>query len=294
MFLGVVQTLLETGSIRFLFNANFTYTLQTILKFAYPANSLASISLGVDLVQSAIVVLAVLVLAVSMVYFITNKLLPEDIAIVISHNHIDHVAGISGIGEFMLEFYPHSKIKLFMSDTSEKYCDWYYNILKKYSSVFEVQVIDENFEFEFADFNVKFCKTNHCEDKIKSFATKISCDYNSFVYTSDIASVDNELKKFIKNSNVVMVEAGNPIKRIRTLPGYHGNTKDNVYEVLNSGVNNVYLTHLKGCFDESDYINSLYEDTREYVNVIGTETGFDIFTGVILQEYTKKVSALLA
>ncbi len=74
MFLGVVQTLLETGSIRFLFNANFTYTLQTILKFAYPANSLASISLGVDLVQSAIVVLAVLVLAVSMVYFITNKL----------------------------------------------------------------------------------------------------------------------------------------------------------------------------------------------------------------------------
>ena len=227
-------------------------------------------------------------------YFITNKLLPEDIAIVISHNHIDHVAGISGIGEFMLEFYPHSKIKLFMSDTSEKYCDWYYNILKKYSSVFEVQVIDENFEFEFADFNVKFCKTNHCEDKIKSFATKISCGYNSFVYTSDIASVDNELKKFIKNSNVVMVEAGNPIKRIRTLPGYHGSTKENVYEVLNSGVKNVYLTHLKGCFDESDYINSLYEDTREYVNVIGTETSFDIFTGFISQEYTKKVSALLA
>lgn len=227
-------------------------------------------------------------------YFITNNLLPEDIAIVISHNHIDHVAGVIGIGDFMLEFYPHSKIKLFMSDTSEKYYDWYYNILKKYNSVFDVEVIDEKLEFEFADFNVEFCKTNHCEDKIKSFATKISYDKNSFVYTSDIASVNDKLKKFIKNSNVVMLDSGNPIKRIKTLPGYHGNTKNNVYEVLNSGVTNVYLTHLKGCFDEKDYINSINKDTRNFVNVIGKETYFNIFTGVTTQEYTRRVSALLA
>ena len=74
LFLGVVQTLLETGSIRFLFNANFTYVLQMLLKFGYPANSLASIVLGVDTLKSVLIVLAVLVLAVSMVYVITNKL----------------------------------------------------------------------------------------------------------------------------------------------------------------------------------------------------------------------------
>lgn len=227
-------------------------------------------------------------------YFITNNLLPEDIAIVISHNHIDHVAGVSAIGDFMLEFYPHSKIKLFMSETSEKYYDWYYNILKKYSSVFDVDVIDEKLEFEFADFNVKFCKTNHCEDRIKSFATKISYGNNSFVYTSDIASVDDKLKKFIKNSNVVMIDSGNPIRRIKTLSGYHGNTRNNVYEILNTGVNNIYLTHLKGCFDDNDYVSSLNEDVRSFVNVIGTETSFNIFTGATLREYTGKVPAMLA
>lgn len=227
-------------------------------------------------------------------YIICNNLSPEDIAIVISHNHIDHVAGINGIGDFMLEFFPHSRIKLFMSDTSEKYYDWYNNILEKYGSVFDIQVIDENFEFNFDDLNVKFCKTNHCEDKIKSFATKVSYGYNSFVYTSDVASVDDKLKNFIKNSNVVMIDAGNPVRRIKTLSGYHGSTKDNVYEVLNSGVDSVYLTHLKGCFDVSDYINSLYDDTKDFVSIVDGKTDFNIFTGTQLQEYIKKVSALIA
>ena len=74
MFLGVVQKLLETGNIRFLFNSNFTNVLQTLLKFTYPANSLASIVLGVDLLKSVLVVVAVLVLAVMAIYFITNRL----------------------------------------------------------------------------------------------------------------------------------------------------------------------------------------------------------------------------
>lgn len=72
--LGVVQRLLETGNIKFLFNMQFITTLQTILKYSYPANSLASIVLGVDFRQSLLIVAAVIVLAVTFVYLITKRL----------------------------------------------------------------------------------------------------------------------------------------------------------------------------------------------------------------------------
>ena len=42
-FLGIIQQLLETGSIKFLFNETFTNRLQTILAYAYPANALTNI-----------------------------------------------------------------------------------------------------------------------------------------------------------------------------------------------------------------------------------------------------------
>ena len=47
--LEIIQTLLETGNIKFLFNEKFIVTVQKILNISYPANSLASITLGQDL-----------------------------------------------------------------------------------------------------------------------------------------------------------------------------------------------------------------------------------------------------
>ena len=219
-------------------------------------------------------------------------ILPENITIVISHNHIDHVAGLFSIGDFMIENFLNRKIKVYMSDTSEKFYDWYGKVLKKYSSVFEVSVLDENSKFYFCDMCVEFCKTNHCEDKIKSYAIKISSNYSSFVYTSDIASVDNKLKRFISNTDVVMVDSGNPVKRIKTLSGYHGITKENVYNILEKSVRKVCLTHIKGCFSTQDYINSLYPDTKEYVSVVKSNNEFDIFTGEENKKYPHILTSL--
>lgn len=50
--LGTVQSLVETGSVKFLFNARFVETLQTILKISYPANALASLALGQRVARS--------------------------------------------------------------------------------------------------------------------------------------------------------------------------------------------------------------------------------------------------
>lgn len=225
-------------------------------------------------------------------YVVCNNILPENITIVISHNHIDHVAGLFSIGDFMIENFPNRKIKVYMSDTSEKFYDWYGKVLNKYSSVFEVSVLDENSKFYFCDMFVEFCKTNHCEDKIKSYATKISSNYSSFVYTSDIASVDNTLRKFISNADVVMVDGGNPVKRIKTLSGYHGITKENVYNILECSVRNVCLTHIKGCFSTQDYIDSLYPDTKEFVSVAQSKVEFDIFTGEENKKYAHILTSL--
>jgi ABC-2 type transport system permease protein len=50
--LGTVQSLVETGSVKFLFNARFVETLQKILKISYPANALASLALGQRVARS--------------------------------------------------------------------------------------------------------------------------------------------------------------------------------------------------------------------------------------------------
>lgn len=72
--LEVIQKLLETGNIRFLFNAEFIETLQKLLIYTYPANSLASIALGVDLLKSILIVIAITIVGVAVIYFITRNL----------------------------------------------------------------------------------------------------------------------------------------------------------------------------------------------------------------------------
>lgn len=73
-FLEVVQTLLETGSIKFLFNEKFINTLQTLAKWTYPANCFADIALGTNLLVSFAVAIGVAAVAVFFVYFVSKSL----------------------------------------------------------------------------------------------------------------------------------------------------------------------------------------------------------------------------
>ena len=72
--LDVVQKLLATGSIQFLFNERFINAMQALLDFAYPANAFASIVLGQNLTLSYIIVGAVAIVAMLVVWFVTKKL----------------------------------------------------------------------------------------------------------------------------------------------------------------------------------------------------------------------------
>mgnify|MGYP003289519388 CR=1 FL=1 len=73
-FLSVVQQLLETGSIKFLFNEKFTNFLQNLLKYAYPANSLTKIALADNMLLPLLIVLLIAVISVVAVYFVTKNL----------------------------------------------------------------------------------------------------------------------------------------------------------------------------------------------------------------------------
>ncbi len=73
-FLSALQGLFEKNTIKFLFNTTFVSFLQTLKKFSYPANSLASIALGQDTLKSVIIAGATAVIALIVVFVSTNAL----------------------------------------------------------------------------------------------------------------------------------------------------------------------------------------------------------------------------
>lgn len=72
--LEVVQKLLETGNIKFLFNEEFITTLQELSNYSFPANVLASITLGQAILPSIAYILMIAVIGAVIVYFITKGL----------------------------------------------------------------------------------------------------------------------------------------------------------------------------------------------------------------------------
>ena len=72
--LEVVRTLLETGSIKFLFNQKFVDAIQTIQKLSFPANTLANLALGNKFISSIITLSVIMVISVVMAVVITSSL----------------------------------------------------------------------------------------------------------------------------------------------------------------------------------------------------------------------------
>lgn len=72
--LEVVQNLLETGSIKFLFNSEFISTLKLLMDITYPANCFAYLAVGKFLGISLGITVSLAVIAVFVVYFVSKSL----------------------------------------------------------------------------------------------------------------------------------------------------------------------------------------------------------------------------
>lgn len=73
-FLGAVQKLIETGSIKYLFNERFVSTLESLLKWCVPASAYTSMALGGNAWLVVAVILATLIFAPLTAYFISKRL----------------------------------------------------------------------------------------------------------------------------------------------------------------------------------------------------------------------------
>lgn len=178
----------------------------------------------------------------------------NEIIIIISHNHTDHLFGIFKLLNKLVKY--DKKVTVFMPAKG-----FMYYILKMlYSRNVDINPLNEKTEFLIDGHKFSFCKTIH---KVESYATKIQNNINSFVYTSDIFSVDDKLKKFCKDSDIVLIDSGIPEKSEKiSLKGYHGETK----YILNSffqddlNVKRVYASHLKAKVPEEEYLNIFPKD----------------------------------
>ena len=72
--LNVFQGLLETGSIKFIFNEGFTRVLKKFLKYGYPANCFSSLILGKSIGKSIVIMIFSALLSVLGIYFVTKEL----------------------------------------------------------------------------------------------------------------------------------------------------------------------------------------------------------------------------
>ncbi len=72
--LDTLRRLFETGSIQFLFGDDFVKVLQMIQVYAYPANSLAYVFLGIDMLIPLIISVSIAVVALVATFFITSGL----------------------------------------------------------------------------------------------------------------------------------------------------------------------------------------------------------------------------
>ncbi len=70
--LNILRKLLETGSIKYLFNEDFVLFLQNVIKFAYPINIFASITMGNNLLISWLVLIVTIIVVVAITYFLSK------------------------------------------------------------------------------------------------------------------------------------------------------------------------------------------------------------------------------
>ena len=131
---------------------------------------------------------------------------PEDIDIVlVTHAHIDHVAGI----------------KVF----SKKYNPLVYiskKILKESNIKIENISSEEEINID-SDIKIKSIRLSHDVDDVKGYV--IEEDNNSMVYITDTGYINESNFEYIKNKNLYVFESNHDVEKLMNNPKYPHHTK---------------------------------------------------------------------
>lgn len=218
------------------------------------------------------------IIYLDMGYFLYKKIKKADLKnmeIFVSHNHIDHSYGVFQLmyrldkKKVKLE----NKIKVYMPEKSK-----FKNLFKalKVKNNADVHAIEESNKVNVKNLEISFCKTIH---KGETYAIKILNKENNkvFVYTADLALVNQKLIDFCKDADVVMIEAGHTVNfQPFTLGRYHGYTKDLTREILKANPKKVYITHYKTYATEEKIKHFLPKGKEDKFQVVKIGDKIDI------------------
>ncbi len=195
----------------------------------------------------------------------------DDIVIIISHNHLDHNLSLILLSIYLCVyniFHKHNKrVKVILPNNN-----YMYKYINFFKNEYDIQILTKDTKFNMNECEFSFCRTIH---KGGSFATKIKYKDNTFVYTADIAKVSNSLVDFVKNANVVMVDAGYPNKKIDSFSEYHGMTEDIMRDLDGCNIRKILATHLRICYKLKDYIQKFPKEAN--IEMVKENNTYNLF-----------------
>ncbi len=193
--------------------------------------------------------------------------------IVISHNHIDHAAGILELALLLRckKVELKNRINVYLPNSL-----FYFNlscILSKKSKYFNFHYIDENTSLQIDNYNITFCSTIH---KGESYAIKFvnNTNLHSFAYTSDIAVITKKLIDFCYKVDILLMEGGRPENGI-SLKNYHATTNYLLKNINKARPCKILITHLKVASEERCAYDEFCVDSK--VSIVGIAKKYSLF-----------------
>ncbi|MBO5477952.1 MAG: hypothetical protein J6A15_09420 [Clostridia bacterium] len=195
----------------------------------------------------------------------------NNVMIIISHNHIDHNLSLLSLVIY-LYFYNKRHEKKKKVHVILPHRSIIYTFISSLKSVFDVETLNESTAFSVDNCEFTFCKTIH---KGESYATKIKLKNHTFVYTSDIAKVSDELEKFIDGADTVLVDAGYPNKLLHSFRNYHGITSEILQKISSLNIKKILATHIRFFAKYSDYLKSIPKKAN--VKIVQIDDSYKMF-----------------
>lgn len=199
---------------------------------------------------------------------------PEDLnnlTIIISHLHPDHYVDIFNIINLIKEYKRKAvaipKITLYIPSKPRKI---YKLILEKGENVLNIKKYNERTVIKGVNYIVNFCKVKHSDEE--AYATKVSNNYNSFVYTGDASNFSTEkLVTFSKNSNVILCDASFLRSEGKSDDPYHMTVHEASNYARLAEAGKLILTHLSSVDRDDDKI--ILEAANNFENAELAKTG---------------------
>lgn len=193
----------------------------------------------------------------------------DNLIIILSHNHLDHSLDIFKFAKILKKY--KKRVKIYLPKRS-----FIYYLVTRYKKVFDVTIINEKIKIKLKlkDTIIKFSKNVHSGE---CYSTKIITEGKVFVYTSDFSFVNEKLKEFCKNADVLLIDSGIPIINKFHLKNFHSNTKKTLKELFSKecNVKKIMASHLKAGLSDENYIR-VFPKNKD-INLVKINYEYDIF-----------------